>query len=485
MKTQLRAHLFILLAIHSALVGVAFAQTNDTYTNSSGSWGQSFLDQWALHQLDIIPSSQDNLFPVTVAVIDTGLDYIHPDMAADNIWKNPREQVNGRDDDGNGYIDDVIGWNFVDGDNNPWDRSGHGTHIAGVIAASTNNGKGIAGINPTAKIMTLKVANFAGNARSSSVAAAIYYAADMGARIINLSLAGFGISKAERDALRYAISRNVLIIAAAGNRATNTQAFGYGSVPEVLTISATDQNNERTPFSNFGVDVQLMAPGTDILSLRARDTDFIDLTQPKGYVAGAAIVGNDKAYYRASGTSFATAVASGVASRMLARKPELASSQLRTKLIQSATDLAAPGVDQLTGYGLINPTAAESWPANRYVEARIRDVAIAFSATEKVVVSVRGDAFADKFKQTTLEIAAAQQPDKWLPLKTTVKGAVENDVIAQIELEDLIALTPGNYDWIMRLVTSHQDGMQRESRFAFTLPVPEAVAKAAQKEQRR
>ena len=449
---------------------------NDTFYKSSGSWGQIFSDQWALHHLSLYPASSTTqvvkLHPVTVAVIDTGLDFLHPDMDAKNIWRNNKETLNGKDDDGNGFVDDVIGWNFVDGDNNPWDFSGHGTHISGIIAANTNNNKGIAGINPAARIMSLKVANFAGNARSSSVAAAIYYATDMGARLINLSLAGFSISKLELDALNYAHENGVLVIAAAGNRATSTSNFGYGAVPHVLTVVATDSQDQRTLFSNYGFNAQLSAPGTDILSLRARNTDFILLTKPKKYQAGDAFVGNSVAYYRASGTSFATGIVTGVASRLVSIQTQLTAQQLRNKLLQSATDLNVPGVDQLTGYGLLNPQAALEWRANEFIVARIRKAEVIFNKDEKVVLRISGDANANNFKYAKIDIATTSSTDKWLPLSKPFTQPVNNGVLIEQELTKVMQLTPGHYQWILRLVAEDQNGTARESRFVLTLPVP-------------
>lgn len=456
--------------------------TMDTFYNSYGSWGQEFADQWALKHLQLSPSASDSeLKPVTVAVIDTGLDFLHPDMDLRNIWRNSAEIQNGKDDDGNGYIDDLIGWNFVDSNNNPWDYSGHGTHIAGVIAANTGNGEGIAGINPAARIMNLKAANFAGNARGSSVAAAIYYAADMGARIINLSLAGFNISKVEQEALRYAHNKGLLVIAAAGNRATTTGDFGYGSIPEILTVVASDRYNKRTLFSNYGVNAQLAAPGVDILSLRSRNTDFILLTQPENYRAGDAFVGQDRAYYRASGTSFATAIVTAVASRLLSINPQLTAPQLRNKLVQSATDLGVPGVDQLTGYGLINPNAAIAWHPDEYIEARIRSAEVAFSTEEKVVVRITGDASASRFKGARLEIAPAGDNPQWLPLSGPLTEAVRDGVLHDAELEKVINLTPGNFQWIIRLIAEDTNGRSREARFAMSLPDPRRESSMASK----
>ena len=222
------AALLILPFLLSAAEAGAASPPNDPHYQASGSWGQEFDDQWALKSqrvyADIAPADPEN--KIIVAVIDTGLDYTHEDLAAEKIWRNPAETKNGRDDDGNGYVDDLIGWNFVDHSNNPWDLSGHGTHIAGVIAACTNNGIGIAGVSSSATIMPLKVANFVGQAQSANVAAAIYYAVDHGARIINLSLGSELVTDLERRAAEYARERDVLIVVSAGNRGVSAGQRG-------------------------------------------------------------------------------------------------------------------------------------------------------------------------------------------------------------------------------------------------------------------
>ena len=137
---------------------------NDPLAQSYGSWGQDYQDQWGLYALNLVSLHRGmsapefaanyplNLEPVLVAVIDTGVDYTHPDLPPSQLWRNPAERANGRDDDGNGLIDDLIGWNFVNDSNSPWDDHGHGTHVAGVIAAESNNNLGIAGVAPNARV---------------------------------------------------------------------------------------------------------------------------------------------------------------------------------------------------------------------------------------------------------------------------------------------------------------------------------------------
>jgi subtilisin family serine protease len=170
---------------------------NDPLLYSKGSWGQTYADQWAHWQIGLRPKGQQSAWdiedgeknPVVVAFIDTGLDYVHPEIAKKNVWINTKEiPGNGVDDDKNGYVDDVIGWNFIDNDNDPWDNDGHGTFTAGIVAATINNGEGIAGINRGVKIMPLKALDFQGRASVSHIIPALIYAADNGARIVNLSI---------------------------------------------------------------------------------------------------------------------------------------------------------------------------------------------------------------------------------------------------------------------------------------------------------
>src|SRR5690606_36273751 len=172
-------------------------------------WGLKrigFADGWAP------PAAPAERFGV-IAVIDSGIDYFHPDLSPASIWRNPKEVRNGRDDDGNGYVDDFIGWNFVEDNNDPWDRAGHGKHVAGIIAARTNNGEGVAGVNPRARIMPLRALNSIGRGYSSRIAKAVYYAVENSAHIINVSVATDRLSASERRALAYAHSRGVVVVA--------------------------------------------------------------------------------------------------------------------------------------------------------------------------------------------------------------------------------------------------------------------------------
>ena len=495
----------------SPSAGESLPYPNDPLFHSEGSWEQEFEDQWALKALRVYTDMTRSLQPdeeqppVVVAVIDTGLDYLHPDFAAEQLWHNPNEERNRHDDDDNDYVDDLIGWNFVDDNNNPWDQSGHGTHISGIITACTDNGVGISAINPDAVVMPLKVANFVGQARSSMVAAAIYYAVDNGARVINLSLGGELATQAERGAAEYAHEQGVLIVVSAGNKGLDAGQFGYAGLPHVLVVAASDLNGERAGFSNFGADVEVIAPGVDVLSLRARDTDFIALSNPPDYPEGAAFVGDDEAYYRASGTSFAAAEVSGLASRIMTLKPELSAEEVKRLLVQTAVDVGTPGVDQRSGYGRVDLVRALGGEPGEFVEARLAGVELELK-DQQVWINFKGVADAADFASATVEIkpAAGAFPEApseeddgkrkkrksrkereaeeaaaqaraalmaWQPVFPPLTAAREG-VLGSVDLAALVKMTGGATSWDIRLLVESADGGRRESRMAMALPTP-------------
>ena len=250
---------------------------------------------------------------IVVAVIDTGIDVRHPDLK-DNIWKNPKEiPGNGIDDDNNCYIDDVHGWNFVPADTskiskapeckgksgspNMRDTHGHGTHIAGIIGAVGGNGEGLSGVAPKVSLMALKYydPNDSGNSNLNNTIKAIHYAVENGAHIINYSGGGLEPNKLEQQAIKEAERKGILVVAAAGNESSNTDKSGYypANYPlnNILSVTTIDPLDRVLKSSNYGKKtVHNAAPGSNILS-----------TLPGGR------------YGRMTGTSQATAVATGAA----------------------------------------------------------------------------------------------------------------------------------------------------------------------------
>jgi subtilisin family serine protease len=206
-----------------------------------------------------------------VAVIDTGVDYNHPDLAA-NIWTNPGEiPGDNRDNDGNGFVDDVHGYDFINSDGNPLDDQGHGTHVAGTIGAVANNGIGVAGINWNVQIMALKFLGADGSGSISDAIRALDYAVQMGAHISNNSYGDAEFSQAFADAIAAAGDVGHIFVAAAGNNSGNNDASPFYpasfDAANIISVAATDDNDRLASFSNYGVtSVDLAAPGVNILS---------------------------------------------------------------------------------------------------------------------------------------------------------------------------------------------------------------------------
>lgn len=217
---------------------------------------------------------------VVIAVVDSGVDYNHPDLSA-NIWTNTGETscIDGIDNDGNGYIDDCRGWDFVDNDKDPMDFNGHGTHVAGTIAAVGNNAVGVTGVNWTARIMPLRAFHTLGWGETVEAIAAIEYANDMGAHIINNSWGGVGFSRALKDVID--ASTAVVVCAAGNDGADNDTTPVYPasySSSNIISVAATDQNDNLASFSNYGAtSVDVAAPGVYIYStIAAREPVFSD-----------------------------------------------------------------------------------------------------------------------------------------------------------------------------------------------------------------
>ena len=262
---------------------------------------------------------------VVVAVIDTGVNTAHPDLAG-RIWTNPDEIAdNGIDDDGNGYIDDINGWDFVEDDAVPNDPNGHGTHVSGTIAAVRNNETGIAGVADNARIMALRFLNANGSGYISDALVALEYAVDNNAPISNNSWGGGGYSSAFSDMLDQAASNGHVFVAAAGNSAQDIDAYvsypaGY-SHPNILSVAAHGPTGVLASFSNYGItSVDISAPGVSILSS----------VSSSGY-----------AYY--SGTSMAAPHAAGVAAMLLGLNSSLSPVELIDHILVGGRRSAAFG----------------------------------------------------------------------------------------------------------------------------------------------
>jgi subtilisin family serine protease len=282
---------------------------------------------------------------VTVAVIDSGIDLAHPDLQG-RIWQNPGEiPNNGLDDDGNGYVDDVFGWNFVHNNKTPGDDNGHGTHVSGIAAAATNNGRGIAGVSHGALIMPLKAANSAGGLSVSNVIKAIDYAVDNGADIINMSFAAplSPPSTALGSAIDQAHAKGLTLLAAVGNEGDGTINYPAG-YHNVIGVGATTNRDQKASFSNRNFTVDIVAPGQTIYS--TMPTYAVTLNSYPDLLA--------RNYDFVSGTSMATPMAAGVAALAKARNPGAPPTEISRMMAEGADDKGAPGRDDEYGHGRLN-----------------------------------------------------------------------------------------------------------------------------------
>ena len=276
---------------------------------------------------------------VLVAVVDSGVNMLHSDLV-DRIWSNESEiPNNGIDDDANGYIDDIHGWDFVTDDAHPEDESGHGTRVAGVIVAARNE-TGATGIAYDAQVMPIRVLNAQGSGSQYDIAKGIRYAVDNGADVINLSLGALTGSQRLRSAVEHALRNDVLIVAAAGNAGENAPDFPAqysGSFANVISVGAYDRDFDLAYFSNrvgSTGTIQIDAPGVSVYSTS---------------------LGNSFQY--GSGTSYAAPVVSGVAALMLSASPDLSATDIRTHLVETA-DVVVMGTDSVGGANIALVVAA-------------------------------------------------------------------------------------------------------------------------------
>ncbi|MGA2093735.1 MAG: S8 family serine peptidase, partial [Sedimentisphaerales bacterium] len=313
--------------------------------------GTANADIDAVSAWNITTGSDD----VVIAIIDTGIDYSHPDLAA-NIWTNPGEIAgNGIDDDHNGYIDDIHGYDFCTygghiRDSDPMDEHNHGTHVSGTIGACSNNHAGVTGINWHCKLMSCRFLDEDGYGNVADAIDAINYAVANGAKVLNNSWGGGGYSASLAAAVTNARDNGVLFVAAAGNDSTDNdttpQYPASYQIGNVISVAATDDDDALAYFSNYGQStVHLGAPGVSILST---------------------VLNNEYQWY--SGTSMATPHVSGVAALLLAQNPAISLNELKARLIWTGDPVSALAGKTISGRRLNAYNALTAQPGLMVVE---------------------------------------------------------------------------------------------------------------------
>lgn len=401
---------------------------------------------------------------IVVGVLDTGIDWDHEDLR-DALAVNADEDANGNgrfepwpvtetrdgrtgdlngiDDDGNGYIDDVIGFDFVDqtlrniGDDRdrdpiPFDEQGHGTSVAGVIAATANNARGIAGLAYDARVITLRAFDATGNAEEDDIAAALVYAALNNIHIVNMSF-GDGIdAPVLRDAIRFAASRNCVLIASAGNTGQVSRQYPAG-YDDVIAVGATNRRDERAPFSSTGALVTLVAPGDAIVTTSV-----------------------DSRYRTVSGTSFAAPYVAATVAMMLERGT-LTPDEVRGVLQVTSKDLGIRGHDAEFGAGRLDAAAAvtTSLPSVVMIEALENESEVDIQQIPQLIV--RGTVLTPTFQRRALYVGRGIEPSQWTLVSEG--DQIQSGVLGSIDL------TPyADEDVTVRLVVTLQNGRTIEHR---------------------
>ncbi|MDY6934409.1 MAG: S8 family serine peptidase [Spirochaetota bacterium] len=440
---------------------VEYAEPNYIYHTSIVPNDPYYTLQWGLSQIqseqgwDIEVGESS----VVIAVIDTGIDWNHPDMDA-NIWINSGEDAwadpndpnsgNGIDDDGNGFIDDYKGWDFVTvssdsifqgedpgpEDNNPMDFCGHGTHVSGIAGAVTDNETGIAGVSWHCRIMALRAGykNASGNGalRSSDIANAVYYAANMDANIVNMSFGSYSPSNIQRDALDYAYSLGILLVASAGNNGIEVDHYP-SSFENVVSVAATDKNDQRALWweaysSNYGIDIDFAAPGSGVYSI------YFDNT-----------------YASKSGTSMAAPFVSGLAGLILSNNPAFTNQDVREVLFSTTDPVHS---DVYIGSGRINAYEALKMTS-------IPLAVISYPLEGDVIhgnITINGSAGGENFQNYMIEYGRGIYPSDW----TTVIDSSSPAIDGTLATWDASSIDDGIYT--LRLLVFDSNGNINKKR---------------------
>ncbi len=340
-----------------------FLTPNDEYYNPNDLWGLFKVQAGSAWNT---ATGQG----VTVAVIDTGVDLNHTDLFS-NIWSNPGETgldvnnnnkaTNGIDDEGNGFTDDASGWDFAYNDNLPTDLVGHGTHVAGTIGAVGNNQYGIVGLAFQSKIMAIKGLGDNGGGLTINLANGIQYAIANGADVINNSWGGPD-NLLIRNMVDAAHAMGVVVVSAAGNATSEACTACPANAENSLTVSAFNPGDARSSYSNFGVKINVGAPGGQGAATPTSGTEILSAVPLSSNLTSSGIPiltgGDNRKYMPLAGTSMAAPHVSALAALLIQAHTSWTNEEIRQAIRQTSTDVSTSGFDTDSGYGRINAAAA-------------------------------------------------------------------------------------------------------------------------------
>ncbi|MCO6473238.1 MAG: S8 family serine peptidase [Melioribacteraceae bacterium] len=421
---------------------LSLLQWNLSTINAFGAW-------------DITEGSDE----IIIAVIDTGVDYLHPDLSG-SIWINSAEDLNqngsfdhddtnGIDDDNNGFIDDVIGWDFtnragfpydtlggdyLNWDNDPMDQHFHGTFVSGIIGASVNNEIGIAGVVPKVKIMILRAFDPNGTGDEDDVASAVLYAVNMGAKIINMSFGDDKFSYVLKDVLQYAYDNGVVLVGSSGNSGSDQPHYPSG-YDFVISVGNSNQNDAVSSSSNFGSTIDLTAPGTGIIS-----TDL------------------NGGYRTAGGTSASAPHVSGASALLLSIDSTLSNEQIKQILKSTSDDIDVSGWDIKSGAGRLNIEKAVQIPLKS--EVKINYPEQDFTTSDEII-NVNVTVLSPYFSNYELSYGVGITPNNWIKIYESQYQHKEIDV-AQIDLSNL-----PDTSYTLKLLINQNNGITLEERVNF------------------
>ncbi len=431
-----------------------------------------YNEQWALHYLDVEKAwTKASGKGILVGIVDTGIDWEHEDLQ-NQFWINPGEDINGNgkfdpwpsdvekngvngdlnniDDDKNGTVDDIIGYDFVNQqlpnigdwenfDPLPIDEYGHGTLVAGVIAAERNNNKGIAGLAYNAKLISLRCFDITGQAYADNIATAIIYGVINGVKVFNLSFGEKYNSSLMQDAINFALESGCTVVASSGNEGSN--APHYPSDYEgVISVGYTNQDGSRNSFNNYGSRIDLLAPGTNILS--------------------TSYVGD---YSSASGSSLSAPFVSATAAMLLELNPNLSPIDVSGIIDNAADDAGAEGWDTYFGAGILNINNAidNAYITNLSLSSPINEQTFNKDSIDNIIF--KGNIIVPLIKNYEIYIGEGYNPDNWSKL-VEEQLQIKNDTIYVLAVNDL-----KDTSYTFRILVHERNNRTIEKRVRFNI----------------